>query len=78
MQMITDKQTEPPFGPWEFCPSGPPAASGVDSDPGILAYGPLGAGPKQCPLLGLLLGLVGALRAEERLSLRRGTLKTVF
>ena len=78
MQKIDYRQREPPFGPWEFCPSGPPAASGWMATPGVLAYGPLGAGPKQCPLLGLLLGLAGALRAKERLSLRRGTLKTVF
>ena len=44
MQMITDKQIEPPFGPLEFCPSGPPAASGVDSDPRGFGLRPAGRG----------------------------------
>ena len=50
------------FGPWR--------PKGLIATPGVLAYGPLGAGPKLCPLLGLLLGLAGALRAKLRLSLR--------
>ena len=70
MQMITDKQTEPPFGPWEFCPSGPPAASGWTATPGVLAYGPLGAGPHFSRVSSPMRRLAGALRAKLRLSLR--------
>ena len=57
MQMITDKQIEPPFGPLEFCPSGPPAASGVDSDPRGFGLRPAGRGAQTMPAFGPPAGL---------------------
>ena len=57
MQMITDKQTEPPFGPWEICSSGPPAASGVDGDCRSFGLRPAGREAQTLPAFGPPAGL---------------------
>ena len=57
MQIIDYRQREPPFGPWEICPSGPPAASGVDSDPRGFGLRPAGRGAQTLPAFGPPAGL---------------------